>query len=200
MLTEELKDDASSLKDDASSLKDGASSLEDGAPPADDAADDAADRGSEFFRGSFEDGGFPGAPAKAPSEELDFAPAWVRDSLVDALPVQYGQAPPAAAAAPPPPPPRDAAGNKVRGLPFSRFSSAGLQLGRRDHFTTPAFGGGCDLLATAMTPPSARVRARSPESSGSCTQLSELNRCFFFAENRIFCGKLFKIQKPLSDE
>ncbi|KAH8054921.1 hypothetical protein JL721_10338 [Aureococcus anophagefferens] len=39
MLTEELKDDASSLKD-------GASSLEDGAPPA----DDAADRGSEFFR------------------------------------------------------------------------------------------------------------------------------------------------------
>ena len=87
MLTEELKDDASSLKDGASSLKDGASSIEDGAPPADDAADDAADRGSEFFRGSFEDGGFPGAPAKAPSEELDFAPAWVRDSLVDAMPV-----------------------------------------------------------------------------------------------------------------
>ena len=92
MLTEELKDDASSLKDgasslkdDAPSLKDGASSLEDGAPPADDAADDAADRGSEFFRGSFEDGGFPGAPAKAPSEELDFAPAWVRDSLEPAF-------------------------------------------------------------------------------------------------------------------
>ena len=121
MLTEELKDDASSLKD-------GASSLKDGAPPADDAADDAADRGSEFFRGSFEDGGFPGAPAKAPSEELDFAPAWVRDSLVDALPVQYGQAPPPAAAAAPPPPPRDAAGNKVRGLhPGPSLTESGFE-------------------------------------------------------------------------
>ncbi|KAH8060443.1 hypothetical protein JL722_4538 [Aureococcus anophagefferens] len=115
MLTEELKDDASSLKD-------GASSLEDGAPPA----DDAADRGSEFFRGSFEDGGFPGAPAKAPSEELDFAPAWVRDSLVDALPVQYGQAPPRRRRARRRR--RDAAGNKVRGLhPGPSLTESGFE-------------------------------------------------------------------------
>ncbi|KAK7247786.1 hypothetical protein SO694_00122049 [Aureococcus anophagefferens] len=93
MLTEELKDDASSLKD-------GASSLEDGAPPA----DDAADRGSEFFRGSFEDGASP-------------APRRRRLRPGAAAPPQG-----AAAAA------RDAAGNKVRGLhPGPSLTESGFE-------------------------------------------------------------------------
>lgn len=67
--------------------------------------------------------------------------------------------------------------------PFSQFSRRrrpSFNENEGGHFfTTPALLGGCDLLATAMTPPSARVRARSPESLGSCTQRSTLNRCFF---------------------